>query len=526
MPSTIPYDPSLTLGSIVPPEKLDNIIKIAEIQAPADAAEAELNSYITLKRSIDMTIQEMINMGVTVEEVQDIINDSDAVKKQVLQAAGKYAKAKLYAEKQIAPLKGKIIAVSKEIESPIDYNRSILKQMPLSADSLQMNVQYFSYDENKETSRSHAATVAAFVSASLTDLGQKMSAQAAASAGTQVNSQHTNHSIAGTLVICITCTHKTAQVFAPFILDVDKAVRAWNKLFPSDMIKTNDAAAIGKIEEKMETADEKSFSMLSGATYGSSFVGMVHILNTTRTTSSQEMESIAASLQATLDLGAWVEEGTGGFGVDSSFSQSAKDLLSIQNIQSHCSAVTMGIIPSIKSNQVKMGVQQFVDIDPANDMKKLAQLQGVTAAEKNTISKAADAARTGQQMVTLETAKIEAVLSGLSLIDDGQNKIIDTNSMMIAMEDYIDKCIKGGNNVGVPINYFLKPITQAMIAQAWLAKYHPNKFNQAGSADDSNDTPATPTTTNPPPANNTNPPPADNTNPPPADNTNPPPPAN
>lgn len=28
MPSTIPYDPSLTLGSIVPQDKLDNIINI------------------------------------------------------------------------------------------------------------------------------------------------------------------------------------------------------------------------------------------------------------------------------------------------------------------------------------------------------------------------------------------------------------------------------------------------------------------------------------------------------------------
>jgi hypothetical protein len=141
-------------------------------------------------------------------------------------------------------------------------------------------------------------------------------------------------------------------------------------------------------------------------------------------------------------------------------------------------------------------------------------------------------------MVSLETAKIGAVLSGLSRIEDGENKIIDTNSMMTAMDDYINKCIQGGNNVGVPINYMLKPITKAMIAQAWLAKYHPNKFNQAGSADDSNNTNAatanaanipSPDNTNAAAANNTPPPTdntapaADNTTPPAADNTNPPP---
>ena len=44
MPSTIPYDPALVLGNVVPQEKLDNVIKIAQLQAPADAAQTTLNS--------------------------------------------------------------------------------------------------------------------------------------------------------------------------------------------------------------------------------------------------------------------------------------------------------------------------------------------------------------------------------------------------------------------------------------------------------------------------------------------------
>jgi hypothetical protein len=145
----------------------------------------------------------------------------------------------------------------------------------------------------------------------------------------------------------------------------------------------------------------------------------------------------------------------------------------------------MGIIPSIKSNQVKMGVQGFSDFDPAKEMQQLATLQGATASENNSISSAADAARTGQQMITLKNSTITSTLSGLANIDDGANNIIDTNSMMTAMDDYIQKCIEGGNNLGVPINYYLKPITQSMIARSWMAKYYPNKFNQAGAADDS-----------------------------------------
>lgn len=252
MPSTIPYDPSLTLGSVVPQDKLDNILNIAKLQAPADAAQADMEAAILLKRSIDMTIQEMIGMGI---DVSELVTQSQAVGDQIKTAAVAYAKARISADTAIAPLRAKILDVSEEIESPIDYNRSLLKQMPLSSDSLRMDVQYFSYDENTQTSQSHAATIASFVSDSLSVFGDQYSGQASASAQSQVNSQHARHDIAGTLVICITCTHKTTQVFAPFILDVDKAVRSWNKLFPDNLIKTNDPASIAKIEATMETKD-------------------------------------------------------------------------------------------------------------------------------------------------------------------------------------------------------------------------------------------------------------------------------
>ncbi|WP_062061682.1 hypothetical protein [Aquimarina longa] len=482
MPSSIPYDPSLVLGNIVVQEKLDNTVKISKLQAPADAAEAELNSLISLKRSIDMTIQEMIDMGI---DTTDLIKESQTIGGQIQKAAVAYGKAKIAAVKAIQPLKSKVNSVNEEVESPIDYNKSQLKKMAISSDSLQMNCQYFSFDQNAQSSSSHAATVSSFVKESLSVFGEGSSSQAQASAQAQMNSQHSRHSIAGTLVVSITCTHKNAQVFAPFILDPDKAVRAWNKLYPSNMIKTNDPMSIAKIEAKSETKADKSFNLLSGATYGSSFVGMVHVLNTTESSSSQSMESIAASMQETFEIGGWFASGTGSFGVSSSFSDSAKNLLSTQNVTSHCSLVTMGIIPSIKSNQVAMAVDSFSDFDPAKSMEQLATLQGATASENNTIGEAASSARTGQQMISLKNATIKATLSGVSKIDDGQNQIIDTNSMMTALEDYINRCVSGGDNLGVPINYYLKPITQSMIARAWMAKYYPNKYNKAGSADDS-----------------------------------------
>lgn len=486
MPSTIPYDPSLILGNIVHKEQLDVVEQIGKLQQPADAAERHLNSMEALKRSIDMTVQEMIDMGI---QPDDIIKEGEDINSELQQAAVDYAKAKIAAEKAIQPLRGKLSQVSSETESPIDYNRSILKQLPIAADSLQMNCQYFAFDQNAQTSSSHASTVAGFVSGSVKFFGDKFASEARTSAQSQMNSQHSRHSIAGTLVVSVTCTHKNAQVFAPMIIDVDKATQAWNELFPDKRINTDSPQEVEKILDKASSGGDgkqDSFSLISGASYGSSFVAMVHILNTTDTQSSQEMVSVAESMQATFEVGGWFADVSGGFGVSSTFSDSAKNLLSTQNVNSHCSIITMGIIPSLKSNEVKMAVDQM-KIDPASAMESLARLQGATASQNNSIAQQATAARTGQQMISLENAKIESTLTAVAKVQDAENKVIDTNSVMTALDDYVNRCVEGGENLGVPINYYLKTLTQSEIARAWLTKYYPNKFERGETLGDAPD---------------------------------------
>jgi hypothetical protein len=479
MPSTIPYDPSLVLGQLVHQAKLDNLTQIATLQAPADSAEDELNSLISLKRSLDMTIQELINLGV---DVTELYAEGQDVNKQIAASAKAYAKAKLASEKAIQPLKAKIKMISDDIESPIDYTKSDTKQLPLSADSLKMNVQYFSYDENAQTSATHAATISAFVSDETKDLGADFSAQVSASVASQTNSQHERHSIAGTLVISVVCTHKNAVMYAPLILDVDKAIRAWNRVYPDAMIKTDSLSTVATIAAQANTPQEKSITILSGATYGSCFIGMVHVLNTTDTQSSEALYTVASKMSAQFKIGGWFASESGGFGVDSTFSNDTKNLLSSQNINAHCSLVTMGSIPSIKSNQVQGAVKGFVDDDAAKSMAAVQKIQNATASDFDTVDDAAKNARTGQQMIALTTSKVQAALSGLAEIDKQNNQIIDTTSMMQALDDYIQKCLQG--NIGVPINFYLKPITRSQLAQMWVAKYYPGRF-LAISGDDS-----------------------------------------
>jgi hypothetical protein len=484
MSTTIPYDPSLDLGNIVPPEHLEVLEKISTLQTPIDEAQNELNSLILLKRKLGMTKDELVTMKVDTADLDKPLEDVDA---SITAAATKLAEVSVTNLPLISEQRKAIPQISDHIESPIDYTKSQIKQMPLASDSMTMDAQYFSFDETKQQSDSQMSALKSFVSASTSFLGDKASAQATAQTQGQVSHQREVHDIQGTLVITANCTHAQASLFAPFVIDVDKGIRAWNEMVAagtlSPMIKTNDPGSIATIAEQQETKDAKYFNLLSGVTSGSSFIGMVHVLKDSSTASDQHMRSTAASLQGQMEVGSWFADYKGGFGVDTSFSNSAKSLLSSQNIQSHISLVCMGIIPTIEANDVALTVKQFTDFSPDKMMGQLSVLQNSTADAQSSVSSAAENARTGGQMVALEATKIQSAVSAVGELDDGKNKMLDINSLMTAFTDYVTKAAAG--NVGVPINYFLKPITASLLAQMWVAKYLPGEY-VTSSGDDSN----------------------------------------
>lgn len=477
MPSTIPYDPSITLGNIVDPVKLDQLNRISQRQAPIDAAENNLNTLISLKRSIDTTIKELANMSIDTSELS---SKSSEISKEISKAATEYAEEKLSGKVEIQKIQSEAI-VNASWESPIDYNRTEIKKMPLSSDSLNMNVQYFSFDRNSQDSTTQSQSVGEFISTEFKFLGDEFSDQASKAAQSQLNSQYSRHDISGTLVIAVSCTHKDAALLAPCVIDTDKAIRVWNRMFSDDPLKVDDPANIISTAANANTPNENAITIVSGATYGSSFVGMVHILNTQKTTAFEEMRSTIESIQSQVKTDGWMVDVSGGFGLSDQFSKDIKNLLSTQEISSHCTLTTHGSIPSIKSNQVKLAVKEFSSFDGKSAINDLAGLQNAVASDKDTIDNAAEKARLGQEMVTLKNAQIKGVLSGLNEIDDGNNKIIDINSMMTALDDYISKAMSG--EIGMPINYYLKPITKSQLAQMWVDKYFPNKFLKVNTAE-------------------------------------------
>ncbi|MEX3900993.1 MULTISPECIES: hypothetical protein [Paraburkholderia] len=286
MPSAIPYDPALALGNLVSIERLHLLEQVAAACAPADAAEDTLNSLISAKRSLDMTSQELAGMGIDTSHVDA---ESVAVGKDLAAAAQEFAKAKVAAIKSVQPFKKKMPGSSDSAESPVDFDRSQIKQIPLSADSLKMNVQFFSNDASDFRSGTHASIIGSFVSGQVGIFGDEFATQTSSAATSQVNSQLQNHDIAGTLVISVTCSHKNAVLLAPFILDVDKGIGAFNSSFPDAMIKTDSITSMQKIAAQSDTKDEKALTILSGATLGSCFIGMVHVLRKVCTTRFQRV---------------------------------------------------------------------------------------------------------------------------------------------------------------------------------------------------------------------------------------------
>jgi hypothetical protein len=84
------------MENIADKRKSDIVVKTAKLQAPADAAQHNLNSLITLKRSLDTTIQEMVDMGIDMPELRKELSIID---ERVRKAAIAYGAARRAAER-------------------------------------------------------------------------------------------------------------------------------------------------------------------------------------------------------------------------------------------------------------------------------------------------------------------------------------------------------------------------------------------------------------------------------------------
>jgi hypothetical protein len=344
---------------------------------------------------------------------------------------------------------------------------------------MNMDVQYIRNEDEDDGSNAHADNVAASVSAAVSSVfGFKAAASVATNVANTTLLTTTAHNIIGTLVITAACTHKMATELAPFILDPEKAIDAWNQTYPSDIIPSDPTA----MAELINVDNKNKLHILSGKTIGSSFVGLVHFEQHENTDSTQNSNASTKAANASFEYGGWFADYEGKFGITKDVSDNVKKMFSTTNVTSHCSLITMGLIPSIKSNLIKTTVNTLKP-DAKEVMSQLSAIQGATDSTVKTIGSSASDAKVGSQYIELNNSYITNVVSNLGIIENDNNQVIDTNSLMTAFDDYVQQATKGED--GVPINFFIREITKSAIVKAWMKKFNPRANWQFSSGDDS-----------------------------------------
>ncbi len=480
--STIPYDPSLVLGMIVDPNKISTLEKIASLQAPVDAARDYVNALLRQKLSLDMTGRELISLGATPEQLGDFNKAVSDLTKNIIAAAIELGNTVLKAEQAIVQAKTEAgqAQISKQLQSPVDFAASQLTSLPISSDSMSMDVQYFRYEDNEQSSQQVANQVSTFVGVKVSSfLGSEFGSMASATANQSVSSANQGRNIVGTLVICANCTSRQAQIFSPLVLDVDAAIDSYS-MQTGDKMPIEDPNSMKKTALTNQDDDPKtSLPILIGASYGSSFVGFVHFEQHENTSSYQEAESQAFQARGEADEDMLFENLQGTWGMDAQSAQALKNLLSTSTITSHCSVITMGLIPSIKSNQVIATVKGLQG-DPKSDMESLAALQDSTNSSNVSIASGAAAARKGAAVAQMKADYVKAAVDAMADVDKTTNQVIDLNSLQVALDDYVSKASDG--QTGVPINFYLKYVTKRDIAKAWMEKYYPAMLHDPATA--------------------------------------------
>jgi hypothetical protein len=466
MAASIPFDhPSLVLGHVVNTDLLKLLEKIASLQARTDAAFERMNSFIAVRRGLSMTINELVGLGVDIGELKTRIAD---LNQQVSDAARDYMAARIVNDTGVQQLREEVATIENVagLESPLDFSEVTVERMALASDSIRIDVQYFSYGSNDEANAAAISSIEGVIRESTAPLGST-ARDVPKAAAAQVHQQLHNHSLAGTLVVTASATHRASAMLQPLKLDVDKAVEVWNSLYSAagDGINTSDLASMIQASEAPEGAAEANhLTLLTGANYGSSFIGMVHMVNTETTATGLAAEQEDA-VQEQMRLGGWMKAATGGFGLDETVLENVRKLLSNQSVSTHANLIVLGAVPSLASAHLRSGVATLL-----GERRAAGGVQGPSYDAHQTASTMADSSLKGGQQMAMQSGLMQSVIQGLGTIDHGSNKVVDLNTLMNAFDNYIT-AVSDAKSVGIPISFFFKKISRARIARLWLDKY-------------------------------------------------------
>jgi len=475
MPTSIPAEKGIVLGSIIHPKRIEYFQKVGQIEEPMNVIEDQLETLIASTRNFEAIYNEMVNMGVEQEDLMKIKGEQQKLRKEMAKTAINLGNATIMSQNKLRLLREREGAKLSHVvpSSPVDWSQTEMKHLPLAADSMNLDVHYFRNEGELGKVNSHAHAVSNHVSRTFSagQAGGKRNSDLGKSAHNAMLKQTNNHKLEGTIIITAQCTHKSAIVMDPFILNPIKAVTAWNMMYPKDVIET-DPKSIYSTALAKSTATPKKMHILSGTTMGSSFVGMVHILKEEKTKSAQSNASLAKAMRQEMSTYLVMSEQAGSFGPAEQASDGMKRLLSSSGVKNHCNLVTEGIIPNISSNKMLTTVKTLKPT-AREVMTQLSAIQGASDGVINgTMDSMASKAKTGAQFMKLNSEYIKDTVSALGKHDVENNQILDMNALMSAFTDYVEKAIEG--SAGSPVTMDIREIEKRDIASSYINKYYPN----------------------------------------------------
>ncbi len=474
------YASKHVLGNVVNKSFLEETSLIGVAQAKIDGARGQLNSLISLRRSLNQTITEVGATGVPVEKLEAEV---EKLSKEIEEAATSYVEIRLEEERNIQKSHAKIAAepLWDELESPIDFNRSQVITRPIGIDAMKLDAQYFNFNESdKEGSLNKVKN---FVRGFAEDLGKEAAQDLSEKAGVSVERQMDQFEVVGTLVIAASCTHANAHVLYPIKLDVEESLMLWNRIFKDDRIITSNPDALRLEVETFAKREPNYLNLISGVTYGSSFVGMMHLLRHQGNSASGEGEDseeakdetksdaeLAESLRDYLKLGSWLQDISGGIGIDPTILADVRNQLSMSKVRAHVTVDTLGVLPSIKSNLVGSNLSQITKLKGVE--KVVAGLEQQSDGDHSTLSSRAESARLGGRAMAVEGSRIGNLVGSLRQADEAADQVMNLGTLLSAFDDYANKIKR--ETSGLPISYFFRRINRHEIIQAFLAQKENN----------------------------------------------------
>lgn len=468
MPGSIPYThPSLVLGHVADTGVVKKLQQMVRLQRATDGAKEKLDALVRMKRSLSMTLIELEGMGVERKEMESKLQETDA---GISSAANEYMRVYLQNEATMTALRDELAADADErgssLESPIDFEGSVLKNLPLRTESLKLDSQYFSMEGHLQADV--MAGIEAFVREAAGEGGGEMAKEVSA----QVANQNRHHHLCGTLIIVANCTHRNVGMFSPLVIDPDKAIRAWNRIHEkSRRIERPGQEAPGKDDDD----PEDGLTLITGAAYASSFVGMMHVLQA-ETEQTDNFDKLKEQLEQKLRRGGWLSHASGGVGVDPAILEEVKGFLSTQSVATHISVLTMGVVPSLKAGTLKMGVKKLAEVDG----DRLKQLLDPPRHDGGTMASDSDQACGMQRALYARNLRMSSLMTTMADIDGKDNRTWDMNSLMTALDNYIDYVNEGKGLCGAPVHFYTRTLTRSEILRLWREKYDPKEDEAAG----------------------------------------------